>query len=248
MKINRRIILALGLSTVVFVLSSCSPSYNSIKRMQKMEEGVDNPTTKEELAEALKKYDARAMDLVQTEAQEGVWYKILGTRYLDEQMYGKALESFQKALLYYPNNANLYYYVGICAGYMANTALDYNAKGTATVETTKQNYLDLSEKSYLQALSINPNYYRALYGIGVLYVFELNKNAEAIPYLERFLQTQTRDTNAMFVLARAYYSTYQFEKALELYDKIIEINPNKEKTSEAQSNKKIVLDAQYSKN
>ena len=28
---------------------SCFPSYNSVKRMQKMEENVSNPTTKEEL-------------------------------------------------------------------------------------------------------------------------------------------------------------------------------------------------------
>ena len=32
---------------------SCFPSYNSVKRMQKMEENVSNPTTKEELEEAI---------------------------------------------------------------------------------------------------------------------------------------------------------------------------------------------------
>lgn len=60
----------------LFLLVSCSPSYNSVKRMQKMEENIDNPTTKEELEEAIKKYDKRAMDLVSTQAQEGMWYKI----------------------------------------------------------------------------------------------------------------------------------------------------------------------------
>lgn len=48
---------------ISFAAISCSPSYNSIKRMQRIEEGVSNPTTKEELEEAIKKYDARAMDL-----------------------------------------------------------------------------------------------------------------------------------------------------------------------------------------
>ena len=69
---------------------------------------------------------------------------------------------------------------------------------------------------------------------------------KAVPYLERFLEVQTKDTNAMFVLARAYYTMYEFDKACALYDRIIEINPNPEKTAEAQANKKIVLDAQYS--
>jgi tetratricopeptide (TPR) repeat protein len=223
---------------------ACSPSYKSVKRMQKMEEGVGNPTTKEEYEEAIKKYEKRAMDLVSTESQVGIWYKILGTRYLDQRMYGKALTAFQTAISYYPDNANLYYYIGVCGGYMANASLDFNATGSTT---DKFNYLKLSEQGYLRALELDPKYYRAMYGIGVLYVFELDQSAKAIPYLETFLATQTKDTDGMFVLARAYYTNYEFDKAIELYDKIVKINPNKEKVAEAQKDKQIVLDAQYSK-
>lgn len=237
--------IALGLVLILFSLSSCSPSYNSIKRMQRLEEGVSNPTTKEELEEAIKKYDKRALDLSITEGQVGMWYKILGTRYLDQQMYGKAFESFQKAITYYPDNANLYFYIAVCAGYLANSSLDYEAAGQKSQSLEKKmNYLRLSENAYLTALKINPNYYRAMYGIGVLYVFELDESEKAIPYLERFLQTQTKDTNGMFVLARAYYTNYEFDKAIQLYDRIISLNPNALKTAEAQANKKIVLDAQ----
>lgn len=233
------------LVSILFLSISCSPSYNSIKRMQRLEEGVSNPTTKEELEEAIKKYEKRAMDLSLTEGQVGMWYKILGTRYLDQQMYGKAFECFQKAITYYPDNANLYFYVAVCAGYLANSSLDYEAAGKKSESLEKKmNYLRLSENAYLTALKINPNYYRAMYGIGVLYVFELDESEKAIPYLERFLETQTKDTNGMFVLARAYYTNYEFDKAIQLYDRIIALNPNAQKTAEAQANKKIVLDAQ----
>ena len=68
---KRNVVLAAACMAAVF-LGSCSPSYNSIKRMQKQEEGVSNPTTKEQLEDALKKYEARAMDLVSTEAQSGM--------------------------------------------------------------------------------------------------------------------------------------------------------------------------------
>ncbi len=235
----------LGLVLILILSISCSPSYNSIKRMQRLEEGVSNPTTKEELEEAIKKYETRALDLSLTEGQVGMWYKILGTRYLDQQMYGKAFECFQKAITYYPDNANLYFYVAVCAGYLANSSLDYEAAGQKSSSLEKKmNYLRLSENAYLTALKINPNYYRAMYGIGVLYVFELDESEKAIPYLERFLETQTKDTNGMFVLARAYYTNYEFDKAIQLYDRIISINPNAQKTAEAQANKKIVLDAQ----
>ena len=233
-----------SLVLVFMIFTSCGATYNSVKRMQKMEEGVSNPTTKEELTEAIDKFDKRALDLVLTQAQTGIWYKILGTRYLDEAMYGEALECFKKAVLTYPNNANLYYYIGICAGYMANACLDYDAKGNADPEQLqkKLNYLRLSEDAYTRALSIDPKYYRAMYGIGVLYVFQLKEYEKAIPYLEKFLETQKRDTNAMYVLAGAYYSCLEFDKAIQLYDKIIEINPNPEKVNEAMANKKFILD------
>lgn len=226
---------------------SCSPSYKSIKRMQKMEEGVSNPTTKEELTEAIEKYEKRAMDLVSAESQVGIWYKILGTRYLDERMYGKALECFQKAVVTYPDNANLYYYIGICAGYMAASVLDYEGEGIKNLEMTqkKMNYLRLSEEAYLRALNIDPNYYRAMYGIGVLYVFFLHESDKAIPYLEKFVQTQKRDTNGMFTLAGAYYATGRSKDAVALYDRIIELNPNPEKVEAAKANKKDILDEGY---
>ena len=247
MKINLKCkIITLCIATAFFSVS-CSQSYNSIKRMQKLEEGVSNPTTKEELEAAIKKYEQRATDLATTEAQEGMWYKILGTRYLDEQMYGKAYEAFQKALYFYPNNANIYYYIAVCAGFLANSSLDFEANGGFISNEKKENYLRLSESAYEQALEINPQYYRAMYGLGVLYVFELNECDKAVNYLERFLQTQTKDTNGMFVLARAYYVLGQYDKSIELYDRIIKLNPNQQKTAEAEANKKTVLDVQYSR-
>ncbi|MCR5764183.1 MAG: tetratricopeptide repeat protein [Treponema sp.] len=236
------------IAVTCFAMVSCGPSYNSIKRMQKMEEGVSNPTTKEELKEALKKYDARALDLVTTQAQEGMWYKILGTRYLDEGMYKEAYEAFKQAVLFFPNNQNLYYYIGICAGYLSNTELDYNATGGLDSATKKMNYLKLAESAYLTSLEIDPKYYRSMYALGVLYVFELKEPESAIPYLERFLEVQKRDTDGMFVLANAYYMISEFDKAIALYDQIIKINPNAQKTSDAQRNKKAVLDAQYASN
>ncbi|MBQ5645653.1 MAG: tetratricopeptide repeat protein, partial [Treponema sp.] len=206
--------------TCLFLFSSCGVSNKRIIRMQKMEEGVGSPTTIEELKTAIEKYDARIADLQLSQSQVGIWYKILGTRYLDNKMYGEALKAFQSALQYYPDNQNLYYYVGICAGYMSHTALDYNATGNME---QKYNYLKLAETAYLRAIEIEPRYSRALYALSVLYVYELDEPAKAIPYLERVLDIEKKHTDAMFVLARAYYSTYEFDKAVEMYDKIISV-------------------------
>lgn len=228
--------------TCLFLFSSCGISNKRIIRMQKMEEGVGSPTTIEELKTAIEKYDARIADLQLSQSQVGIWYKILGTRYLDNKMYGEALKAFQSALQYYPDNQNLYYYVGICAGYMSHTALDYNATGNME---QKYNYLKLAETAYLRAIEIEPRYSRALYALSVLYVYELDEPAKAIPYLEKVLDIEKKHTDAMFVLARAYYSTYEFDKAVEMYDKIISVTTSDKKKADAEANKKIVLDASY---
>ena len=170
-------------AVAAIVLVSCGGVSNkTIIRHQKLEEGVESPTTIEELKDAIKKYQERVADVQLAQSQIGIWYKILGTRYLDNKMYGEALKAFQEALTYYPDNQNLYYYVGVCAGYMSHAALDYNASGTNEV---KYNYLKLAEEAYLRAIAIEDRYVRALYGLGVLYVFELDEPEKAIPHLEK---------------------------------------------------------------
>ena len=215
---------------VLFLFVSCGGVSNkTVIRHQKMEEGVDNPTTIEELKDAIKKYQERVADVQLAQS-------------LDNKMYGEALKAFQEALTYYPDNQNLYYYVGVCAGYMSHAALDYNASGTNEV---KYNYLKLAEEAYLRAIAIEDRYVRALYGLGVLYVFELDEPEKAIPYLEKAISIDTKNLDTMFVLARAYYSSYEFDKSIAMYDKIIETTKSDDTKKTAEENKKIVLDASY---
>ena len=92
-----------------FVFFGCSVRSNkTIIRMQKMEEGVSSPTTEAELKDAIKKYQDRVNDIQLANAQVGIWYKILATRYLDSKMYGEALKNFQIAIQYYPENQNFH--------------------------------------------------------------------------------------------------------------------------------------------
>ena len=226
----------------VLALSSCGVSNKTVIRHQKMEEGVENPTSIEELKDAISKYQERVADVQLAQSQIGIWYKILGTRYLDTKMYGEALKCFEEALKYYPNNQNLYYYVGVCAGYMSHTAMDYNATGSNEI---RYNYLKLAEDAYTRAITIEDRYVRALYGLGVLYVFELDEPEKAIPHLEKLLTIDTKNIDAMFVLARAYYTTYDFDSAVAMYDKIIATTKSAETKATAEENKKTVLDAAF---
>lgn len=226
----------------VVLLCGCNKSSKTLIRMQHLEENVKSPSTESELKDAIAKYQDRVNDIQLAEAQTGIWYKMLAVRYLDAKMYGEALKNFQNAIQFYPTNQNLYYYVGVCAGYMAKASLDYNATGSSS---EKWNYYKLSESAYLQAIEYEPKYGRALYGLGVLYVYEMNECAKAIPYLERLLSFDTKNIDAMFVLARAYYVEANYDGAVELYDKIASLTKNEQKKQDALANKKIVLDASY---
>jgi hypothetical protein len=47
----------------------------------------------------------------------------------------------------------------------------------------------------------------------------------------------------MFILARAYYSTYQFDKAIAMYDLIITSSTSQTRKNDAEENKRFVLEA-----
>ena len=239
---KRKIILFAMFCTLCF--SGCNYSNKSLleKRLTNMEKYSGNPGNIDEIKEGIKKFQAEADELVSKNEKIGIWYKILGTRYLDKKMYKNALESFQKALEYYPENPNLYYYVGICAGFVSHSALDFEGKNR---KDEKLNYLKLSEEALKQALNIDPNYARALYSLGVLYAFDLDNGPEAVKYLEHYVESQKRDTDGMMVLARAYYMCSEYEKAVDMYDKVISVTKSSERKAEAEANKKVVLDSSY---
>lgn len=234
----------ISLLFVVLTLTSCGVNTKSVKRIQALETGVSAPNSIEEIQDAINKYEARVEDVVTAQAQIGIWYKMLASRYLDSKMYGEALKMFQKSIEFYPTNQNLYYYIGVCAGYMAKAELDYSASG---LTTKRQNYLRLAESGYKRAIELEDGYVRALYGLGILYVFELDESDKAIPYLEKLLTIDTKHTDAMFVLARAYYVNEAYDKAIELYDRIEKLSTSPEKKAEAQANRKVVLDAQFTR-
>ena len=236
----------LALAAAAFVLCGCVKSNRAIVRMQKLEEGIDHPTSEEDLKAAIARYQNRVADNQLADYQVGIWYKLLAVRYQDAKMYGQALEYFQKAIQFQPTNQNLFYHVGLCAGYMAKASLDYNATGVSPT-TERYNYLRLSESAYLRAIELEPKYVSAIYGIGVLYVFELDQSEKAVPHLEKLISFDTRNFDAMFVLARAYYNLGEFDKAASLYDRIASQTKSEQKKQDALSNKKKVLDASYSK-
>lgn len=221
----------------VFVFFTSCTSRTIIQRLQELEEGVSRPNTEAELREAIKKYSRRIEDIIVAEERIGIWYKILGTRYMDKKMYKKALECFQKALEIYPENPNLFYRSGIAAGQCAKDSLDFDLNGN---DSLKQKYFELAVSCHKRAIEIEPNYYSAMYALSVLYVFELDEPAEAIPILEKLVENKKKPLDELFLLGRAYYVTGNSERAIECYKRIIDTSGSAVHRKRAKENMDLI--------
>lgn len=228
-----------GVASLLFCclfLLSCN-SRNFIRRVQEYEEGVSNPTSEAELKDAIKKYLRRIDDIVIAYERVGIWYKLLGTRYLDKKMYKNALECFEKAVEIYPENQNLYYQIGVCAANMAKGSLDFEVRG----QDASMKYFELASRSYKRAIELEPHYSKAIYALSVLYVFELARPDEAIPLLEEEIEGKMKPLDELFLLAQAYVGVNRNDKAIEAYKQIIKLSGSSAQKKQAQENIDVLL-------
>ncbi len=184
-----------------------------------------------EIKSAIKSYQEEVDKKVKASEQLGIYYKMLAVRYMDGGMYEQAYESLQKAIEIYPENPILFYLSGVSAARVAKSRIE---------AVLRQEWLDRSEAFYLHALELDPVYIQALYGLAVLLVFELNRPEEAEPYLLRILTREKQNTDAMFLLANAYYRSGRLEEALEVYGNITRTTKIEERARQAAENKKKI--------
>jgi len=197
------------------------------------------PQSVDDLRKAIALYEKKIEAHVKDAVQTGSYWKILGTRLMAgrEPLYGEALEALKNAVRYYPEDESIHYQIGVAAGNLARAEYFSPAE--------QAEHYRISEAAYLRAIDLYGRYSRALYGLGVLYVYNLNRPAEAIPHMELYLDINKRDTGGMFVLAAARYMTGDFEGAVELYDRIIGITKDQDVKKQAEQNRQQVMDAWY---
>jgi tetratricopeptide (TPR) repeat protein len=190
----------------------------------------------QELKQAIQEYQQQVERQVEAAAQIGIYYKMLANEYVEREMYGKALESLSEAIYYYPDNPVLHYLAGVSAAHLG---------ASMPSEQRREQYLLQAEKSYRRALELDETYVDALYGLAVLYVFELERPREALPLLQRLLQYERRNVDAMFLLARGYAAVGRIEDAVEMYDRIIETTQIPARKEQARANRRQLLEGSY---
>ena len=199
------------------------------------------PETIEGLRKAIALYEAQIEQNVKEGAQVGVYWKILAIRLADRGMHRDALDAYERAIQFTPEDPTLFYLTGESASVVAAATLGFSGNSG----TEKERYTRLAESAYLRAIQLDGGYVKPLLGLGILYTFDLNRAAEAVPHLERYVQLTPSDIKGMFVLARAYYMTESYDRAIELYDRIILRAKDPKVKAEAQNNKEIIRDLIY---
>jgi len=218
------LLIAGALVHFIYTRTSTRPSRELAKRMAELSPRGGPPETIDGLRQAIALYEDQIERHVREAAQTGVYWKILATRLADRKLHNEALEALERAVYYNTEDPALYYLTGVSSGSVAKSVVGFSMNA----EKERDHYYNLAENSYLRALELDITYTRPMYGLAVLYVFELDRPEDAIIQLERYLQILPNDIPGLFILARAYFMTEDLSRASDLYQRIADRTRDKE--------------------
>ena len=188
------------------------------------------PERIEKLKKEINRYEKEIKELAMMKRELGVLYKLLASNYLNEKMFSEAVSELEEAIAIDSENPILFYLRGVATARLAKSI--YNSD--------KKDIWEQAIWSYSRAIELDPSYVDALYGLSVLYVYELDRNREAELLLEKILQLERKNIDAMFVRALMFVNTERPERALEQYDQIIQLSSSQKHQDQALENKQLL--------
>lgn len=84
-----------------------------------------------------------------------------------------------------------------------------------------------AERSFLDALKLAPNIAPIHHGLGLVYI-QTQDYELAVIHLEEALRLEPDTVKTLFTLAKAYASVGESKRALEAYNKVIQLDPRHE--------------------
>ena len=139
----------------------------------------------------------------------------LGTVYLDKKEWDTAIKYFKEV------SENMLYATPHIA--LANLGWAYHNKKEFT----------LSETYYLKALDLDPKFINAQRGLGLTYI-AMGRSNEAKEILEKAVKDYPKFVPLYDDLAKVYVISHDYEKALDAYHKVIELDPGSAMAMEAE--------------
>jgi len=238
---GRRALALLSLLTVLILLGCDrpNPTQDALEFLEETEstryEGQEVPRERvRELEQQIKAYQDEVDSVVRKLSEVAVFRKLLAEEFLDQEMYGPALENLRAAMELQPANAVLFYLAGVSSAQTGKAFIENQQR--------REEYLRQAEAYYLRALELDSGYRECLYALSVLYVFELADPGEAEPYLDRLLEIDPGNTRAQFLKARMLVATGRIGEAADLYGEIAEEASTREQRSRALENRNQLLE------
>jgi tetratricopeptide (TPR) repeat protein len=240
--------LALALAAAL-CLVACDNDGNPLQRSMRpaaVQQTDKSSLTVDQLKEAIAGYakeaevrkfgDAAKLGL-DASANLGAYRILLADRYIEKKMFKDAYDVLVLAAQTYPDDYRIYYNAGMCAAYIAKS---FDAKGPAG-QADKERWFATAETCYRRSISINMRSTQAMYGLAVLYSFELGRPADAVPYLTNILGVETKNVDAMMLLARCYAQLGKADEAANWYETAARTTVVPEKKRAAEANRAEVL-------
>ncbi len=204
------------------------PDYRALaERLGALDGGDETPVKEdrvEELKRDIKRVDKEIDDTIAKVRDKGTYYKLLGLKYMDYSMWNEGVDAFSGALEVYPENSRLHYYRGVCLA----------QAGVNESRFAEKNALFRSaEEDYIRASEIDRIYGSPLWGLAILYVYEMDRPSDAAPVLDRLLDIQPSHEKATLLRAELYRAAGDKMRALELYHKLQADGKDKQSKAEA---------------
>jgi Flp pilus assembly protein TadD len=161
-------------------------------------------------------------------------------RYLiTQQPSADAVKNIKRDLVFYPNDPNAYFNLGLAfaAQEQYQDAVNAFKRVVALEPNDAEAYLGLgvvysklkryeeAVKAFKQAVQLNPGESEAHYDLAVAY-YSQQRYAEAIEAYQQAIQLQPESAKAHFGLGAAHDALKQYQEAVEAYQRAIQLNPN----------------------
>ncbi|MFP4509596.1 MAG: hypothetical protein ACLFNQ_05650 [Spirochaetaceae bacterium] len=215
-----------------FLLAACSPERDgAVDRLlatepDPVERSEADPERIRELERDVERYREEVEEALRAVGESANAHRLLGMRFLDQRMFGPALEQFSLAVDIQSENPTLFYYVGIAAGLHAQAATD---------RVEQEARFEQAERAYMRALELRPRYAAAAYALSVLLAYELDRPEDALEYADIAVDIRSQNDRAHAVRAYALSALGRVEEAIRAYDLVIETADDEQTRSTARA-------------
>lgn len=134
-------------------------------------------------------------------------YNLLGTIYVERELWTPAIEALNNSLKYGNNSPSIFYSLGL-------------AYANRSVQMNSSDDLDKAESCYRKAIEKRPGFHDSMYGLAVLLFYHRDKKEEAMKLVNEIVAGNPAFYEARFAQGRFLYETGNKEQALSVYQSL----------------------------